>query len=334
MPDDLHEIDEAFRALATTLDIAWKLEPCLGLDAIALVSVQGVEIRAGIELRRHLRDSMLGRLREELRHAAGSHGLPTLLCTDYADSRMAKTLREVGIQFIDKAGNAYLDQPGFFVLVHGEPKPAGVYKRQRAGRAFQPAGLRLVFELMRDPRLAGRTYRELAGIAGVSLTAVKFAMDDLTDKGFVREGGGDRRRVVQLKRLLDEWSIAYRDRLRPRLLRGLYAAEKPDWWQNADLTALPGCWGGEVAATKLGLMRHPQVHSVYSHGKVNALIAQGRLRPAEDGNVEVLDAFWKSPDGALAPDLLIYADLVTSGDERNMETARELHARRIEDNHA
>ena len=75
MPDDLHEIDEAFRALATTLDIAWKLEPCLGLDAIALVSVQGVEIRAGIELRRHLRDSMLGRLREELRHAAGSHGL-------------------------------------------------------------------------------------------------------------------------------------------------------------------------------------------------------------------------------------------------------------------
>jgi hypothetical protein len=137
--------------------------------------------------------------------------------------------------------------------------------------------------------------------------------------------------VVQLKRLLDEWSIAYRDRLRPKLTRGLYAAEKPDWWQGADLAGLPACWGGEVAATKLGLMRHPQVVSVYCHGNVNALIAQGRLRPAADGNVEVLDAFWAEPAGDLAPDLLTYADLMTSGNERNVEVARELYAQRIAD---
>ena len=63
---------------------------------------------------------------------------------------------------------------------------------------------------------------------------------------------------------------------------------------------------------------------------MNQLIAKGRLRQADDGEVETLEAFWAEPAGELAPDLLVYADPVTSGDERNMEAARQVYAQRTE----
>jgi hypothetical protein len=45
--------------------------------------------------------------------------------------------------------------------------------------------------------------------------------------------------------------------------------------------------------------------------------------------VELLDVFWQDDGGILAPDLVVYADLITSGTERNIETAKELYDRRI-----
>jgi len=324
------ELAEALRALEQAAGITWTLEPVAGeADAVGTVSAGGNSLRFGSEFKRHVRRSMLGRLREQLEQATERRGLPVILCTDYADKGMAQALRDAGLQFIDKAGNGFLNQGGIFVFVTGQPKPVGTRVRERTGRAFQGAGLKLVFELLRNPQLAGRPYRELAALARISLFAVKQAMDDLGDKGFLAPGDTSRQ-LRQQKRLLDDWSVAYRDRLRPELLRGRYVAANADWWHEVAMGAFPVCWGGEVAATQLGLMRHPQVYTVYGHGNVNALIAAARLHRDAAGNVELLDAFWREPAGGLAPDLLIYADLVTSGVERNMETAQELYAQRIQ----
>jgi hypothetical protein len=323
------DLAEAFRALERAAGITWKLEHADGVDAIGTVSATGRDLRFGIEFKRHVRRSLLGRLHETLRQTSNRLGLPVMLCTDYADKGMAQALKDAGIQFVDKAGNGFLNQTGVFLFVTGLPKPAGTRVRERTGRAFQGAGLRLVFELLRNPQLAERPYRELAEFAGISLFAVKLAMDDLADKGFLAPQG-NHRYLRQQKRLLDDWSVAYRDRLRPGLLRGKFMATNAEWWNDVKMGTFRACWGGEVAATRLGFLRHPQVHTVYHHGDINGLIAAARLHRDEGGNVEILDAFWREPAGDAAPDLLIYADLVTSGLERNMEAARELHAQRIE----
>lgn len=324
------DLDEALAALEQTGGITCTLESAGDGDATGAVSVGESRFRFGMVFKHHVRRSMLGRLRDELAHARERRNLPVVLCTDYVDKGMAQALREAAIQFVDKAGNGFLNHGGVFVFVTGQPKPAGTRVRERTGRAFQGAGLRLVFELLRNPQLAERPYRELAKLASISLFAVKLAMDDLGDKGFLVPSGS-RRQLRQQKRLLDDWSVAYRDRLRPDLLRGRYMAAKAEWWQDLAMGPLPACWGGEVAATKLGFMRHPQVHTVYGYGSINALIVAAKLHRDAAGNVELFEAFWQDPTGDIAPDLLIYADLVTSGVERNMEAARELYAQRIQD---
>ncbi|MEI6436797.1 MAG: type IV toxin-antitoxin system AbiEi family antitoxin, partial [Bacteroidota bacterium] len=46
------------------------------------------------------------------------------------------------------------------------------------------------------------------------------------------------------------------------------------------------------------------------------------LIPDENGNVELLDIFWDSESYQGLPPLLIYADLMSSGSDRNVETAK------------
>jgi len=272
---------------------------------------------------------MLGRLREELEYAAGFfEHLPMILCTEYVEPRLAEALRFAGIQFIDKAGNAFLDVDDVFLIIQGQPKPSSVRKKERAGRAFQGAGLKVLFELLRFPEMVLMPYRDIADATHVSVTTVKHCLDDLVDKGHLQKHD-KHRRLHCTKRLLDEWSIAYRDHLRPELMVGRYRAETNGWWQQLDLAAHQACWSGEVAAEKLALMRHAQVQTIYRSGSVAELIARGRLCRDEDGTVEILEAFWQDGDDELAPDLLIYADLITSGSERAIETAQELYEQRI-----
>ncbi len=69
-----------------------------------------------------------------------------------------------------------------------------------------------------------------SGYGGIQMR-VSQAMDDLKDKNFLAGSGGERRRR-RTKGLLEEWCIAYRDRLRPELVRGLYQAADPEWWRH------------------------------------------------------------------------------------------------------
>lgn len=325
------DISEALQALARVMSLQWEFKPCTDLDALVVFITRGKPVEIGIEFKRHVRRSILGQLSDRLASCKNRYSVPVVLCTEYVEPKLAAALKAAGIQFFDKAGNAYLDLEGLFTYVQGQPKPASVHKREKSGRAFQSAGLRLVFQLIRQPELAARPYRELAELAGISLSAVKRAVDDLSDKGFIG-GGNKQRRLQQTRRLLDEWCVAYRDRLRPQLVRGRYEAPDPEWWQKVDMESISdaACWGSEVAAAKLDLMRRPQVHTIYTSGNINALMAAGRLRRQDDGNVEVLEMFWRDAGGDIAPDLIIYADLITSGIERNMETAKVLYAQRIE----
>lgn len=68
-------------------------------------------------------------------------------------------------------------------------------------------------------------------------------------------------------------------------------------------------------------------------GAPDDVILANRLRPDERGAVEVLEAFSRPiEDGdaaaQTAPPLLVYADLMATGDPRNLEEARLVRERR------
>jgi hypothetical protein len=59
------------------------------------------------------------------------------------------------------------------------------------------------------------------------------------------------------------------------------------------------------------------------------MLANFRLKKDPQGNVEFYTCFWKpetvAPHGSMVHPLLVYADLVATGDQRNLETARMVY---------
>ena len=141
------------------------------------------------------------------------------------------------------------------------------------------------------------------------------------------------RRLFDGRRLLTQWAEAYARLLRPRMLVGRYHVETLDGWEKWPLAEHGALWGGEpAAAIATGYLR-PGELTLYAKKLPGKLAAQLRFaKEAEPGRkavVEVRRQFWDFPGDArlpgLVPPLLIYADLLATGDGRCIETARMIH---------
>jgi len=197
----------------------------------------------------------------------------------------------------------------------------------------------MVFALLCRPELLNAPYREIVDAAGVALGAVGWVYFDLQARGYVAAGKKKgTRRFLEPKRLFDEWVTNYPIKLRPKLNPRRFRVPNADWWKAAQLQK-GAYWGGEVAADRLTHHLKPAAFTVYmepGHARENlaALVGTHRLRADPTGDVEVLDTFWTFDGDATQPDLvppiLIYADLIATQDTRNLEIARLIRERFIE----
>jgi hypothetical protein len=217
----------------------------------------------------------------------------------------------------------------------GQARPAEL--RQGNFRALNPAGLKLIFTLLCRPRLLDQNYRNIAAAAGVALGTVGADMKDLEARGFFNLATHPHiRKLLDPKRMLEEWVTHYPITLRHRLNRGRFRAV-PERLQQTALAPLNAYWGGEPAAEKLTHYLKPAHFTIYTGEPIAKLVAAGRMRAEADGNVEILEKFWGFPadwaDSGDAPDIvppiLAYADLLATGDSRNAEAARMIYEQRI-----
>ena len=96
------------------------------------------------------------------------------------------------------------------------------------------------------------------------------------------------------------------------------------------ITDPPVCWGGEVAGAKITGLLQPQAITIYSWGNTGPFILKNKLRKNTSGNIEILEAFWEiNGKPKLAPDIVVFADLMTSGNSRNIETAKVLYEKKL-----
>jgi hypothetical protein len=251
------------------------------------------------------------------------------LVAEYVNPPQADRLRSLGIEFFDTAGNAFLQQKGLHVFITGRRRKASE-SLGRPARAFNPTGLHLIFALLCEPGLENRSYRELAKASGISLGAVNWIMNDLKSLGYLSDFGARGRRLSNRKELLKRWLSAYPEKLRPKLLLGRYRTERSrDWWQTAQLPS-EAFWGGEVAAQLLTKYLRPQTVTIYAESNLPKLQAQYGLRRDSTGDIELLRKFWEfdkweKKDLQTAPPLLTYADLLITGDDRNLETSEIIY---------
>ncbi len=311
-------LDLQFTVLAVEPPLANHLRP----DAAVRLNFGGQNVDYAVELRRNLRPATLGAL---LHHLA-DHRQKALLVADYVPPPMADTLRANDVQFIDAAGNAYLNQPPLLVWVKGERPAETLAQKQPQGRAFQATGLQVVFTLLCKPEAANLPYRDIAALAGVAHGTVGWVMPDLLRLGFLIEIK-KKRRLVEAEQLLKQWVEAYPRTLRPKLLAGRYDVDTLAWTEQVDATKYGLLLGGEPAARRITGHLRPGTATFYGEKPDTRLMVDYRLRPEPRGNVEVLRKFWNFDGEAkgLVPTVLIYADLIATGDARCLETAREIY---------
>ncbi len=304
------------------------------IDAIVHVGDAEDANTYAVEMKQHLTTAKLGLAAEQLKDTP----YKGMLVTDYVNPKMADRLKEMELAFIDLVGNAYLNEPPIFVYIKGnrptEKKLLGT--TQKPTRAFQPTGLKMLFGLLTNPELLHAPYRDIAEETDVALGTVGWVFTDMREHGFLLEDKGRERRLTQKRRLIEEWVAAYPEKLRPKLRLGRFKAPTPYWWKDADLERHNAQWGGEVAAAKLTHYLKPEKAVIYADAIPARFVVENQLRTDPEGDVEILKRFWNpQTPGRIAnvtdehvdviPPLLIYADLMATADDRNIETAKVIY---------
>jgi len=248
-----------------------------------------------------------------------------ILITTYVTPPLADLMKKAGMFFMDTAGNAYIGKPLLFVFVQGNRPPDKMKKTPTTRRLFKPAGLKVLFTLLNAPYTANLPYRQIAEMTDVALGTVEWIFRDLKEMGFLIEMDKRERRLTKLDALQKRWVEAYPDQLRPKLVIDRFNADNPEWWQTTNPLDYDMHWGGEVAAAKLTRQLKPGRVIIYGKELSAKLIIKNKLRKTDEGKIEILEPFWKfkNPlaDKGIVPPLLVYADLMASGDDRNIETA-------------
>lgn len=307
-----------------TNQLALPLDDDTAIDAIVRIELLPRPIEFWVKVKATLDNIAMAQTAHRFVGDAGRW----IVATRHVPPKLVGALRDLHIQFIDTAGNAFIEAPPLFIQIEGNKRPATAFQgteEEMLGRA----GLRLVFALLCKRDLWNATYRDIAKAARVALGTAAAVIGDLTTQGYLIEHGGQQRRLVRKKELLRKWMTAYADKLRPKSVIGRYKATRQNLWQEENIDRFNAQWGGEVAAHRLTHYNKPELTTIYVKKPLNNLVLDLKLRQDKNGDIELRERFWDfettDPDKTVVPPFLVYADLLATGDPRNIDTAKVIY---------
>ncbi len=331
---DIELLEKAREALFETTGLQLEIEELepimqdIGIDALGRLVAYGQDIPLAIEIKARPTKAVIGIIAQQFKRFPKQG----LLVADYINPMMAERLKELDLWFIDAAGNAFINQPPICIYIKGN-RPTEKFEKETKTRAFQPAGLKVIFAFFCNPELINAPYRDIANAAEVALGTVGWVMRDLKELGFLIEPKKRARYLTRKKELLDRWVAAYPEQLRPKLVIGNYTTGETVWWKNTKLRDLNAYMGGEIAAEYITHYLTPYRKTIYVRGPARDLEVAFKLQKQPKGDVELLKAFWNEQcewhDTKIVNPILVYADLLATGDPRNIETAEIIYEKEI-----
>jgi hypothetical protein len=259
-------------------------------------------------------------------------GTPLLVLGAKITPRSADRLRKLGINYLDANGNAYFT----FGTVHidvrgrvGDPVASLHYEKPATLNLFSPKRAQVIFALISWPELVTAKLHEIAHSANASIPFVQKTIADLEAANFIELVGAGRmgRRLNNVDVLIDGWIAAFSAGLasetNTRSFRG-----------DFDLTYLDHDGSvvyvsGEAVAD--WIQRHT-TWTLYCDAIPREAAAAGNwMARSSEPNIFVRPPFWNEPTALPglfpgrvrnAPPLLVYADLMTSGDSRQRQAAK------------
>jgi hypothetical protein len=262
----------------------------------------------------------------------------TLVVGRHVHERSADAFREMGVGYADTAGNAYIRFAHVMIDVRGRRAPRSHDRLgqvdqgtpgPRSNNLFSTGRAQVIATLLAWPELTGEPVREIAQAAGVSTGQAYSALTLLEETGYLV------RRELRSERfdeLLELWTAAYPRGLGQKLAVASYASTQDI--QGFRREVLSGASPAEgfalsgEAVPDLGLKR-PRSITVYTPEWTPRQAVRHRWRAAgtaEQPDIHVRRKFWTPPRTAgrhdpIAPWPVVYADLMTAGDERLTEAA-------------
>lgn len=250
-----------------------------------------------------------------------------LLLGPRVTERSAEMFRQLGINYLDQAGNAFLTFDGVHFDVRGRRASGNVnaspFRQTRGGvNLFSTKRSQVIFALLSWPALLEGPVRKVAVTAGVSLGQAQITLELLIQYGFL-----DQRKQFlpgQRDRLLDQWAAAFPTGLGSASKTGRFSGESSRLDPGDSVVYISG-----EAAVPSFLRQETIV--LYTDEFPTELIRTHRWRRDEEHpNIFLRRQFWQPPHATPgpgvyeAPFLLTYAELLASNDGRQQEAARSL----------
>lgn len=290
------------------------------IDAVFYLDGQPIHIEAKNEIRPY----HIPRLEK---HARGFSNF--IVVANYISPKVKRNLKELNVNYIDNKGNMRFKMEATHIYIDGIPNRPLVVNIK--SRAFTKAGVKVVFQILIDADLINFPYREIAKKADVALGTVPLVLKGLKEEGYILKKNEKELILVNENKLIERWSLAYVQRLKPSLLIKRFKYSGKDFHNNwAKLVLDNGTqWGGEPGANLLTGHLLPGEFVMYTDQSIKEIILRYRLKPDPNGGISAYYKFWKTPanTGNSVHLLIIYADLLETNSPRCLETANLIYER-------
>ena len=293
-------------------------------DAVLELETTAGRHRLSVEvLSSHLGRPTLGHLGA----LAARHPGRWMVFAPFVSRPAAAKLAELGLAFIDRAGNLRLalgDKA--FASIEGRSP----VRAPEVTRGWRAPGLLAAFAYLAHPEWLDAPVRDVANAVGVSKNAAADTRRRLIAEKFVvetREG----RKLVDPRRLRERWVAGFADVLWPHLLLGRFRTADPspqaleERLETVLGKSLRWAWGGGAAAERLVPHFRGSDTTVWTEELPRELPPELRAIPDRDGPLVFLRApgplVFEGTVPRTAHPLLVWAELLATGNERAAETA-------------
>jgi hypothetical protein len=299
------------------------------VDGIVQFDIKGEKIEIAADAKNNIQYPNLPTLINQR-----THNKEVLLLANTIMPRFKKELHNIGINYIDAAGNTFLKHGPLFIWIEGR-KEMEILKALK-DKTFSKASLKVIFQLFVHDDYINETFREIAKAAEVSLDTVHKTINGLKELQYLVPLNANTLQWNRKKELLDRWITEYETRLKPGLLIGNFKfMNEKDFlnWKKLDFKSMLTKWGGEPAGELLTGNLKPEKLTIYTEENRVDWIRNYKLAPDPKGYINIYKRFWKQDElrkNVVSP-LLVYTDLINTGNGRNIETAQKVYEQYLQD---
>ncbi len=273
------------------------------------------------EIKKTISNANIFSVIEGVKNKSTDKNMPMILITNKIYPKLANTFADNQINWIDKAGNCDIRHENLTIKIAGQKND--MLNKTHIASKISETNIKLILFFLQNPESVNWPYREIQEKVGLSLGTITKAFDLLKSKRYLVQTDKGRR-IAMREELIEWWQQQYNEFLKPKLLVNRMTFRTPEVRKKWKEMILPKgmYWGGDCGANLVDGYLIPGEFEIYTDVVSSLLLRTGAVMPASDGEIHIYKKFWIGEDKQnLAPILVIYADLMGTGDSRCHEAA-------------